>query len=180
MFDENGKIINSSILGTMVSILQHGYRVMNITNTRNVSKTCTNIQQLVNITISEDVANTIISRLTLSEDKQQQISLWSGGPQQVLVPVTNDHHAVILQGIPQLLSTLFYKTAHEQTEKGTVFEEAFRQALSERGFIVEYGEMKIRGGLCRELDAGVLKGEKMYLFECVSIERPMDRKSKDF
>ena len=28
--------------------------------------------------------------------------------------------------------------------------------------------------MCRELDAGVIKGETMYLFECVSIERPMD------
>ncbi len=92
----------------------------------------------------------------------------------MLVPVSDNHHAVILQGIPQLLSTLFYKTAHEQTEKGSVFEEAFRQGIGELGFAVEHGELKSLGGLCRELDAGVIKGEKMYLFECVSIERPMD------
>ena len=91
------------------------------------------------------------------------------------MPVSDNHHAVILlQGIPQLLSTLFYKTAHEQTAKGSVFEEAFRQGLGELGFAVEHGELKSLGGLCRELDAGVVKGEKMYLFECVSIERPMD------
>jgi hypothetical protein len=172
--DGNDEVIGSSILPTMGSILQHGYRVMNITNTRNVSEMCRNIQRLLGISVSEEVANAIISRLTLSADKQSQISLWSGGPQHVLVPVTDNHHAVMLQGIPQLLSTLFYKTAHEQTEKGSVFEEAFRQALGELGFTVEHGELKSLAGLCRELDAGVLKGDKMYLFECVSIERPMD------
>ena len=173
-FDGNDEIDLSSILRTLLSILQHGYRVMNITGDKNVSGMCRNIQRLLNIAIPEDVANSIHLKLTLSADKQSQISLWSGGPQHVLVPVSDNHHAVILQGIPQLLSTLFYKTAHEQTEKGSVFEEAFRQGIGELGFAVEHGELKSLGGLCRELDAGVIKGEKMYLFECVSIERPMD------
>ena len=134
--DRKDEIIGSSLLNSMISILQHGYRVMDITDTRNMAHMCFKIHEVLNITIAEDTAQTIISRFTLTTDKQLQISLWSGGPQHLLIPVKDSHKAVILQGIPQLLSTLFYRTAHEQTERGTVFEEAFRQALGGLGLAV--------------------------------------------
>lgn len=62
----------------------------------------------------------------------------------------------------------------EQGDSGTVFENLFRQALDRRGFNINKGKLYANNGAERELDAGVMVGDKMYLFECVSIEKPLD------
>jgi hypothetical protein len=56
-----------------------------------------------------------------------------------------------------------------------VFEEAFRAALVAEGFVIpKTGDMYEPNGEHRELDASVRIGDCLILFECVSIERPLD------
>jgi len=59
-------------------------------------------------------------------------------------------------------------------DRGTIFERTFRDALERRGFDIKAGELTAVDNSKRELDAGVIVDGRMYLFECVSIERPLD------
>ena len=71
--------------------------------------------------------------------------------------------------------TLFFRVQHDQTNRGTLFEVEFREALKRAGFEVEFGEFGLPcAGNPRELDAGVRINTKLILMECVSIERPLD------
>lgn len=69
---------------------------------------------------------------------------------------------------------MFVRVAHNQSQRGTVFEEAFRRALSKRGFEFRNGALQSFAEGERELDAGVVIGDVLYAFECVSVERPLD------
>jgi hypothetical protein len=122
---------------------------------------------------AEDV-DTCIRELILSADSQEQIALWSGGRRFPLIPF-GEVFVVDLQGIPSLLETLFFRVQHDQTARGTVFEDAFRGALAAEGFVLaQAGEIVSASGEKREIDASVRLGEELYLFECRSIERPLD------
>ena len=121
---------------------------------------------------SEEIVK-VIERLTLTPAAQTAISLWSGGPRYLIVPA-GFHRAIDLQGISILLHTLFVRLAHNQSHRGTLFEEAFRRALKARGYDVRSGELKSIAAGERELDAGVVLGHTLYVFECVSVERPLD------
>ena len=114
----------------------------------------------------------VVERLALTPAAQGSISLWSGGPRYLIVPA-GFHHAVDFQGLGKLLDTLFVRLSHDQSHRGTVFEEAFRRALQVRGYDVRSGKLKAAAGE-RELDAGVVLGSTLYVFECVSVERPLD------
>jgi len=50
----------------------------------------------------------------------------------------------------------------------------FREALKQGGFEVRSGVLEPSNGNPRELDAGVIVGNKLVIMECVSIERPLD------
>jgi hypothetical protein len=80
-----------------------------------------------------------------------------------------------LQAIPAILMTLFYRVQHAQTRRGFVFEEAFRAALVAEGFAIPVtGDIYEPNGEHREIDASVRIEDCLILFECVSIERPLD------
>jgi hypothetical protein len=71
--------------------------------------------------------------------------------------------------------TLFYRVQHTQTRRGFVFEEAFRAALAAEGFEVpKTGNIQGPNGEQREIDASVRIRDCLILFECRSIERPLD------
>jgi hypothetical protein len=59
-------------------------------------------------------------------------------------------------------------------DSGTVFENLFRDSLVRRGYDVRSGDLFSGDGKQREMDAGVQIGDCLYLFECVSVERPLD------
>ena len=123
--------------------------------------------------MTEAEVRAVLERLTLTPASQADISLWSSGPRYVLI-AAGPHKAVDLQGLPMMLSTLFVGVAHQQGDRGAVFEEGFRRALRDRGFDVKSGRLISIGGPSKELDAGVLVGEELFAFECVSVERPLD------
>ncbi len=120
-----------------------------------------------------DEVRGVLASITLSEDVQKRISLWSNGPRCVIVPA-DGVCLVDLVSVPALLSSIFIFMTDRFGESGTVFEKLFKEALERRGFNVHSGRLVALGGSERKLDAGVLVGDRMYLFECVSIERPLD------
>jgi hypothetical protein len=115
-----------------------------------------------------------VEHLTLTPAKTTQVALWSGGRRFMLIPF-GEFVVIDLQAVPAILRTLFYRVQHAQTRRGLVFEEAFRAALITEGFeIPKTGDIFGPDGEHREIDASVRVGDCLILFECRSIERPLD------
>ena len=115
----------------------------------------------------------VVDLITLTEDIQRKISPWSNGPRCVIIPA-DGFFLVDLVSTPALLHSIFVFLPDKFGESGTVFEKLFKDALERRGYDVQSGRLVANDGLERELDAGVIIGDEMYIFECVSIERPLD------
>lgn len=122
---------------------------------------------------TKDELGLILQRLTLAASDQPDIGLWSGGPRYLILRSGNVE-LLDLRGLPGILETLFLSVAYDQGSRGSVFEDAFRGALETRGFKVQSGELVTKDGHVRELDAGVLIEGTLVVFECVTIERPLD------
>jgi len=123
--------------------------------------------------VESDIA-AAVERLTLTPAKKTQVALWSGGRRFMLIPF-GEFVVIDLQAVPATLMTLFYRVQHAQTRRGFVFEEAFRAALVTEGFeIPKAGDIYGPNGEHREIDASVRLGDCLILFECRSIERPLD------
>jgi hypothetical protein len=115
-----------------------------------------------------------VEHLTLTPAKTTQIALWSGGRRFTLIPF-GEFLVIDLQAVPAILTTLFYRVQHAQTRRDFVFEEAFRAALVTEGCeIPKMGDIYGPNGEHREIDASVRVGDCLILFECRSIERPLD------
>jgi hypothetical protein len=154
-------------------LMRRGYDVINAAQDRLVPQ----IRDWIKVGFphldpSAEELSTVVERLALTPAVQGSISLWSGGPRYLIVPA-GFHHAVDFQGLAVLLDTLFVRLSHDQSHRGTIFEEAFRRALQARSYDVRSGKLKAPAGE-RELDAGVVLGNTLYVFECVSVERPLD------
>lgn len=121
----------------------------------------------------EEQVRNVLSSITLSEEVQGKISPWSNGPRSVVIPAET-FCLVDLVSVPALLASIFVFMADRFGESGTTFETLFREALKRRGHKVHSGKLVAHDGSERELDAGVLVGDQMHLFECVAIERPLD------
>lgn len=115
----------------------------------------------------------VLSSITLNEEVQGKISPWSNGPKCVVIPV-DTFCLVDLVSVPALLTSIFVFMTDRFGESGTAFETLFREALKRRDYDLHSGKLVANDGSERELDAGVIVGDRMYLFECVSIERPLD------
>lgn len=115
----------------------------------------------------------VVASLSLNRDQQGKISLWSGGPRAVVIP---GHRSQIVDfvSIPSILQTLFVYMSDEPGESGTAFEQLFRKALERREIHFDSGVIVSADGKEREMDAGVQIDGCLYIFECVSIQRPLD------
>jgi hypothetical protein len=127
----------------------------------------------VNVPIPREVIATITSSLTLTAQRQADIALWSGGPRFLFIPFGLGD-VLDLHALPSLLSNMFVGLAYDPQSRGPAFEEVFRSALRSRGFTVETGVKKAIDGSTRQLDAAVAIADELFLFECVSIGRPLD------
>jgi hypothetical protein len=158
----------------LMNVLQRGYSVFGDDPDKAVPVLLERIEAfLPGISVTEAEVRAVLDRLTLNPASQAEISLWSGGPRYMLIPAGSEQ-TVDLQGMPMMLATLFFRVAHDQGQRGTVFEEAFRRALTDRGLEVRSGRLSSVGGASKELDASVIVGKDLFVFECVSVERPLD------
>lgn len=161
----------------LINLLQRAYTI----HTGNVTTLSATIKELYEAHGSEmgDVEQTSIAAcleyLTLNTSRQSQIGIWSGGPGYSLLPLDNNSLLLNLVGADSLLSTLFYRVPTATKERGTIFEKAFRRSLSDHGYnVVKSGEITAHNGQKREIDASVRVENSLILFECRSIERPLD------
>jgi hypothetical protein len=162
-------------LENIFNICQRGYRVLDIGS--NLSAEIRSILSSLGgepVQISDDELNRAIEFLRLSQQAQRMISLWSGGPRHLVLPFKVGHVVVDLHPIAHILEKLFFKVQHNQSIRGTLFEEEFRKALTDGGHAYTSGDLHSLNGQHRELDAGVTVGKKLIVFECVSVERPLD------
>ena len=158
----------------LMNVLQRGYSVFGVDHDKAVPELLQRIDTfLPGVNVTEAEIRAVLDRLTLKPPSQAGIALWSGGPRYLLIPA-GSQQAVDLQGVPMMLATLFFGVAHDQGHRGTVFEEAFRRALTDRGFEVQSGRLSSVDGASKELDAGVIVGGDLFAFECVSVQRPLD------
>jgi hypothetical protein len=152
-----------------------GYRVLGT-----VDNLCAKIQEMFRIlggeclNVSADELNRVLSFLELTTQAQGIISLWSGGPRHVILPFKPNWIMIDRHPIPMILKNLFVKVQHNQGLRGPLFEEEFRKAIIAAGHVVSSGDLFSANDEQRELDAGVSIGSDLILFECVSIERPLD------
>jgi hypothetical protein len=159
----------------LINVLQRGYGVLEIGPDGVVPELLRRIQIfLPGANVAEAELRAVLDRLTLTPVSQADISLWSGGPRHLVIPLGSQQTVVDLQGVPMMLVTLFVRVAHDQAHRGAVFEETFRRALTDRGFEVQRGRLSSVDGASRELDAGVIIGDDLFVFGCVSAERPLD------
>lgn len=115
-----------------------------------------------------------VTFISLNEEAQRHIGLWSSGKRPILIP--SMHGLMIdLAAITPVLETLFFGVKKTQQRGGEAFEEAVRNALRARGLdICLQGELHWPDGNPREVDAGVRIGDRLILVECFSYEIPLD------
>lgn len=164
------KAFGPNLLNTMM----RGYRHLEFSSDRLIEEIEHRLPVFsADVPITPEGIAAIISELTLTAQHQADIALWSGGPRFLFIPFglgdVFDLHA-----LPSLLSNLFVGLSYNPEVRGPAFEEVFRSALKSRGFTVETGVKKAIVGSPRQLDAGVAIGDELFLFECVSIGRPLD------
>jgi hypothetical protein len=158
----------------ILNLCQRGYRI--VRTSRGLLYLVTALVESIEprVLVSQAEIDRSIGFLSLSPDVQESISLWSGGPRHLLIPFREDHLLVDASPLPSILRTLFFRVQHDQSSRGSLFEQEFRAALTQIGLPPESGELHAAEGDPRELDAGVRIGKKLILIECVSIERPLD------
>lgn len=170
-FSQTENLIDEKLL---LRLIQRGYRTLSIEH-HEISESVKNlVQYRLDQEIGRDEIEKIIDKLSISNNNQKSISLWSGGPQFAIVPGASRYVAIDLEGVPRILQTLFYRMAHEQSDRGPLFERALKEALRRQGFLVFDGKLRAEDDSEREMDAGVRVGNVLYIFECVSVERPLD------
>jgi hypothetical protein len=114
--------------------------------------------------------------LTLSTDKQKNISLWSAGPRYVFVPF-NDYYICDYSAWFGIFRSLFFglRNYDPKSQKGVEFEYAFGALAKYEDFDVVMQSKKInKGDQAREVDVAIRVGDALYLFECRAAERPLD------
>lgn len=166
--------IKQLLFQTAINLCQRGYRIISVerdtTIVMRVIRTWTEFPS----TITDDELRRAIDFLKLSPNVQNSISLWTGGPRDLLIAFNDEHTLIDQEPVASILQTLFFGVQYNQTSRGTLFEVEFREALERSGFSVKHGVLEPREGNPRELDAAVIVQRKLIIMECVSVERPLD------
>lgn len=162
------------LLLNTLNILKRGYFLHPATDQRLAEVVAERLQDFkYPDKIDGDEIKAALRHITLTAENRARISLWSKGPWHLVFPKV-DNKMIDTHGIPHLLHGLFAFLSHNASERGLLFEDAFRKALKHRGFDITSGKLKVGGKLKRELDAGVHLGNTLYVCECISIEVPLD------
>jgi hypothetical protein len=160
----------------LLNIIQRGYTLVGLEGDSLVDEIMFRAQHLgfsLPPSAPTDIA-TAIAYLTISKELQEQVALWSGGRRFVLIPYGN-MFVVDLEAVPSVLNGMFFRVPYAQGRRGSVFETAFRSALAAEGFVSpQTGEVRAADGSAREIDASARVGDCLFLFECRTIERPLD------
>jgi hypothetical protein len=167
--DEQKRVMRDAILQT----LTRGYHIFLVPESSFPEMLIERMSLIFSKDFDRSKVQAVVASLTLNQQLQDKIALWSNGPKSVIIPV--DSFCVVdLVSVPAILQSIFVFMKDHVGKRGAVFEKLFKEALISRGFEPKSGELIANNEMKRELDAGVIVGNRMYLFECVSIERPLD------
>lgn len=115
----------------------------------------------------------ILESVTLTKASQARVSLWTRGPRFVLVPVKGGF-LIDLTAFGGILLNAFFGMRFTDTEKGFAFEDEFRAFAASRSLdVLDVRKLKVAGEQ-REGDAFIRRGERLFVCECRTMERPLD------
>lgn len=158
---------------TFVNITKRAYASLRCSNDELASAIQERLSLLNINNISNETTDKILEFISLRTKNQESIGIWSGGPRPLIIP-SNNHQLFDAVGIIPRLRSIFAFLKHDAGSRGFSFEKTFRETLVGRGYDVIFGEKKTKLNNKREIDAGVIISDTLYLFECISIERPLD------
>ncbi|MEO3684036.1 nuclease-related domain-containing protein [Shewanella vesiculosa] len=124
----------------------------------------------------ESQIDAIFDHVFLNEDKQNNIGIWSRGPQYVLIGIEKGF-LCDSSSWHFLIQNMFYGLQHYDPKsiKGHEFEFALADILKNNHFDVVMNSFVIRKeGINREIDVAVRIRDNLYLFECKASERPLN------
>ncbi|WP_386082304.1 hypothetical protein ACFIOZ_03415 [Vreelandella sp. F11] len=124
----------------------------------------------------EEQLDKILKFITLDENNQSSLGVWSNGPKPVLVEADGLYICDYSSWLPLLKNVFFgLRNYDPQSKKGVEFECAFSAAVTAAGFEVVLKSTEIKFDKTkREVDVAVRIKDNLYLFECRASERPLD------
>lgn len=161
----------------VLNLMQRGYGTVPLRTSDPIPDLMSEIHPTESIfnAISLDDVSRCIADQFLDAQKQQSMSIWSGGRRFPIIQHGSTCAVVDLSSIPLILRSLFAFIRHDGSKRGIAFEDEFRAAIKEAGYSVPFaGELTNDLGQVREMDASVRLGDTLYIFECISMERPLD------
>ncbi|WGE89714.1 hypothetical protein [Actinobacillus arthritidis] len=163
----------------MYGTLQRGYFITEEGTIDNMVNTLSDYNNDLNnksyqILSKKDI-KTILSDLTLSNFKRENISLWSYGPLPILVTCNNLIYCDIGH-LEYILSNIFFGLRENHAERGGLFEKYIKEKVKETG--VEILDIKYikntQNDKYRETDIAIRIRDNLILCDCKSIEKPID------
>lgn len=115
----------------------------------------------------------ILASLKLSHVTRSVIGLWSRGPRFPIMKVPGGY-LFDFYGIHRYFHNLFVGVREDNTDRGYVFEDAFRTALTNAGIVLEQRDFTFQDGTKAEADAVFYVGDKLVVVDCLSVWRPLD------
>jgi len=115
----------------------------------------------------------ILASLKLSQETRSVIGLWSRGPRFPIIKIPGGY-LFDFYGIHRYFHNLFVGVREDNTDRGYVFEDAFRAALTNAGISLEQRSFTFEDGTKAEADAVFYLGDKLVVIDCLSVWRPLD------
>jgi Holliday junction resolvase-like predicted endonuclease len=122
-------------------------------------------------TLDEQGLGRVLEDLILNVEKQSRIALWSRGPRYAVV-LADEMAMIDIQGLVQMLESLFVGIRHSPQQRGNSFEDAVRSELEHTGYQMLQRHFTFDEG-DREADAVVRVKDTLWIIEAHSMERPL-------
>lgn len=125
---------------------------------------------------AEQQIDNIFDFMTLDSAKQKMISLWSFGPRFIFIQYGENYFCDYSAWFAIFRNLFFGLREYDpRSNKGKEFESVFANTLREKSFDVVMESKRIKSKKNeREIDVAVRINNKLYLFECVAAELPLD------
>ncbi|MBS0217669.1 MAG: hypothetical protein JSR63_05755, partial [Proteobacteria bacterium] len=117
--------------------------------------------------------DSILNSLTLNQESRSVVGLWSRGPRFPIMKIPCGY-IFDFYGIHRYFHNIFVGVKEQNTDRGYVFEDAFRSALIDAGLKLEQRDFTFHDGTKAEADAVFYLGTRLVVVDCLSVWRPLD------
>lgn len=136
-----------------------------------------------------DACTLIADRLIVKMENRDDIDLWTGGPRPVFYQLSGDSVVVDYSGIPSLLQSMALPIGRMSGETGNrrsrVFEDQVHDHVvthfGEGSYWIHSREISTLEGQKKEIDATLILGNLLFIFECkaINVSLAFDRGDKE-